>query len=72
MKQASEVIKPFMEQHPDKKFAITPTTLGCWAESEQRYIPFATQTICGDWVFMPYEILANGQRIKYSWSELQS
>jgi hypothetical protein len=67
MRTAMEVIKPYVEQHPENKFAVTDSMLGVWIESEQRFAPFAAATLTGQWVYMPTEILVNGKRIDRNW-----
>jgi hypothetical protein len=67
MQTAQEVIKPYIAQHPEHKFAFTDSELGVWIESESRFVPFASLTITGHWVYMPNDILVNGERITRNW-----
>lgn len=67
MKPASEIIKAYQVQHPDKRFAITPNVLGVWIDSENQYIPFASCTLTGEWVYMPLDILVDGHKIERNW-----
>ena len=71
MRTSREVIRPYITQHPNHKFAITESELGVWIETENRFIPFASLTILGHWVYMPQEILVNGKRIARDWIEVQ-
>ena len=67
MTPASEVIKRYQAQHPDKRFAITETVLGVWIESEQQYVPFASAALTGEWYYMPLDILIDGHKIDRNW-----
>ena len=67
MKPASEVIKPFVSQHPEMEFAITINTLGARLDPNKPFTAFAQLTLTGKWVFMPFEILVNSQSIQRNW-----
>ena len=48
----------------------TGSVIGQWFDHLNRFYPIACQTITGEWVSMPYEILANGQAPDYHWQEV--
>lgn len=67
MKPAEEVIKPYLKQYPELRFAVTDCTLGFWSNDQERFVPFASLALTGEWFFLPWEILVNGERIKRNW-----
>ncbi len=66
-KSALEVIALFQAKYPDEIFAVTDSALGVWVGSEGRFVPFAALTITGEWIWMPFEVLADGKRIERKW-----
>jgi hypothetical protein len=64
---ALDVLKPYQEQHPDKKFATTDNCLGVWIESDKRFVAFASLGLDSKWYYMPFDILADGKPIKRNW-----
>ncbi len=67
---AQEVIKPFQALYPMWRYASTDREIGVWIDSAGRFVPFAYLTITGDWVFMDYDILVNGQFAVRDWKEM--
>ena len=71
-----EVIQGGYRNSYDREHALR-LALGCresvigqWMPSRERFYPIACQTLTGEWVSMPYEILANGQAPDYQWVEI--
>jgi hypothetical protein len=46
------------------------SVIGQWMPALDRFYPIASETITGEWVMMPYEILANGKAPDYQWVEI--
>ena len=46
------------------------SVIGQWMPALDRFYPIASHTITGEWVTMPYEILANGKAPDYQWEEI--
>ena len=44
--------------------------IGQWMPALNRFYPIASEAITGQWVTMPYEILANGKAPEYQWKEI--
>lgn len=63
MTSAQEIVERATRDNPGRHFAINhdESLIGVWSPDRGRYVAVASLAITGEWVAMPYEILANGQ-----------
>lgn len=73
VRTADEVLMMVREKNPTRRFAKNAKgdLLGLWNDELGRYVVVASLSITGQWISLPYEILANGQPMacKADWIE---
>jgi hypothetical protein len=60
---ALELLGKLRLAHPAFRLAASKNggAIGVWCEEKGRFAAFILKALTGDWVRMPYEILANGK-----------
>lgn len=63
VRTADEVLMLVREKNPTRRFAKNPkgNLIGLWNDDLGRFVVVASLAITGEWVSLPYEILANGE-----------
>lgn len=73
VKTAEEVLMVVREKNPTRRFTsnVKGNLIGLWNDTLGRYVVVASLSISGDWVSLPYEILADGKPMagKADWIE---
>lgn len=73
VRTADQVLTMVREKNPTRRFAknTKEDLLGLWSDALGRFVVVASLSITGEWVSLPYEILANGQPMagKADWVE---
>ena len=66
MNNIDQMLTTLYQHNPTTRFAKdrkTASMIAYYDETRQEFYPYCTKTITGDWVRLPYEILANGLRM---------
>ena len=63
VRTADDVLKVVRERNPTRQFTKNKagTLIGLWDDELRRFVVVASLSITGEWVSLPYEILANGK-----------